>query len=924
MTLLKPLAAALLASVSLTAIPAATAKLASAAASAADPLAGLEIDIPAKKFVLNNGLTLIVHEDKSAPLVAVNIWYHVGSKNEPVGKSGFAHLFEHLVFNGSEHFNDDFFKATERLGASDLNGTTSEDRTNYFQTVPKAALDSILWLESDRMGHLLGAIDQAKLDEQRAVVKNEKRRGETNPYAKAQDLIIKGTTPPDHPYGHSVIGSMEDLDNASLDDVKQWFRDYYGPSNAVLVLAGDITPEEALAKVEKYFGDIEPGSPVSQPTSWPLRRTGTVRETTYVRAAQPVFIRTWNISDYRSADTDYLQFLAQTLAGSRTSPLMKRLVIDEQVATGVDASVNNREIGGQFSISVTAKPGVDLEKVEKIVDEELRKVIANGPSAAEMGKARTTAIAGFARGLEAIGGFSGKANILAESETYLGAPDAWKEAWGRYRSATAADLQGAAKRWLTDGDYVLYMLPFGQLSAAAEGADRSKMPEPGAAVPAVFPAVERAELANGLKLVVARRAGVPVVNMSLLVNTGMAKDWRIDTNGVGAFAAGLMDEGTKTRTGDQLSDQLGALGASVTSGGGGEASIVSLSAVKPTLKEALAIYADVVLNPAYRTEDVDRNKSNALAGLAAAKQDGAKAAARLTPSIMYGPDSPYGRVQTEADIAAIDPAKLGAFHDRWFKPNNATLVVSGDTTLAEIRPLVEAAFGKWRAGDVPERIVPLTPPARETVVYLIDKPGAPQSVITASVIAPRRVEGDNASRGAFISAIGGSFTSRINMKLREEKGWAYGASAGIAGGRGSRTYGANASVQTDKTAESMTEIANLFRSSIGEKKLTADELAKAKDNMTLGLSSQWSKTAGIAGAVIDQISFDLPDDYYATYPGSIAAVTLASANAAGADILAGKPLTWIVVGDLTKIEASVRALKLGEVRVIDADGKVIR
>lgn len=632
-------------------------------------------------------------------------------------------------------------------------------------------------------------------------------------------------------------------------------------------------------------------------------------------------VRASNMSDYASADTDYLQFLAQTIAGSRTSPLVKRLVIDEQLATSAEASVDNREIGGQFSIEVAAKPGVDLARIEKIVDEELKKVIASGPSASEMAKVRTQNIAGLVRSYE---GIASKAALLAESETYLGSPDAWKLGWDRFRAATPADLQGAAKRWLTDGDYIQYMVPFGQLSAASAGADRSKMPEPGAAVPAVFPAVERAELPNGLKLVVARRTGVPVVNMSLLVNTGMAADWKSETPGAGAFAAGLMDEGTKTRTGEQLSDQLGAIGASVSSGGGGEASVVSLSAVKPTLARALDIYADVVLNPAYRAEDVERNKSNSLAGLEAAKQDGAKAASRLAPSLIYGPASPYGVLQTEADIRAIDPSKLSAFHDRWFKPNNATLVVSGDTSLAEIRPMVEAAFGKWARGSVPERIVPLTPPAAKPVVYLIDKPGAPQSVITASVIAPRRVEGDNASRGAFISAIGGSFTSRFNMKLREEKGWAYGASAGIAGGRGSRIYSAKASVQADKTSESMTEIASLLKGAIGDRKLTAAELADAKGNMTLGLSSEWSKTAGIAGAVIDQISYDLPEDYYATYPQAIAAVTLESANAAGADILSGKPLTWIVAGDLSKIEASIRALNLGEVRVIDADGNLLR
>lgn len=912
------LVAGLLASASVLAIPAA----AKPVAAIADPLAGLNVDVPAKKFVLKNGLTLIVHEDKSAPLVALNIWYHVGSKNEPKGRSGFAHLFEHLMFNGSENYNDDYFKATQTLGASDQNGTTNVDRTNYYQTVPKEALDSLLWLESDRMGHLLGAIDQAKLDEQRAVVKNEKRQGENgSPYSKAQDLIIAGTTSSEHPYGHSVIGSMDDLDAASLDDVKQWFRDYYGPSNAVLVLSGDIMPEEALAKVEKYFGDIEPGVPVSQPTSYVVKKTGTVRETAYVRAAQPLFIRVWNTPDYASADTDYLQFLAQTFAGSRTSPLVKRLVIDEQLATSASAGVDNREIGGQFSIEVMAKPGVDLAKIEKIVDEELEKILVSGPSLAEMRKVRTANIAGLVRGYE---GIASKAALLAESETYLGEPGAWKLGWDRFKAATPADLQGAAKRWLTDGDYVLHMLPFGQLSASATGADRTKMPEPGAAVPAVFPALERGELSNGLKIVVARRTGVPVVNMSLLVNTGIAADWKQDTRGTGSFAAALMDEGTKTRTGDQLSDQLGALGASVGSGGGGENSVVSLSAIKPTLREALAIYADVVLNPAYRVVDVDRAKASSLAALTSAKQDGATAAARLSGSLLYGKDSPYGGLQTEADIAAIAPAKLSAFHDRWFKPNNATLVVSGDTSLAEIRPLVEAAFGKWQRGAVPERIVPLAQNAAKPVIYLVDKPGAQQSSISASVIAPRRVEGDNAARGVFSTAVGGSFTSRINMKLREEKGWAYGASAGVSGGRGSRIYSARASVQSDKTAESMTEIANLLKGVTIDRKLTAAELADAKGNLTLGLSSDWSKTSGVAGAVIDQLSYDLPEDYYAKYPQAIAGVTLDAANAAGAELLSGKALTWIVAGDLSKIEASIRSLKLGEVRVIDADGNLLR
>jgi len=922
MTVRTTVAAMLLASASLTVSPAIAKP--PATASSADPLAALDLSVPAKTFALPNGLTLIVHEDKSAPLVAVNIWYHVGSKNEPAGKSGFAHLFEHLMFNGSEHFDDDFFKATETFGASDQNGTTNVDRTNYFQTVPKAALDSILWLESDRMGHLLGAIDQAKLDEQRAVVKNEKRQGDNRPYAKAADLIIRGTTPPDHPYGHSTIGSMDDLDAASLDDVKQWFRDYYGPSNAVIVLAGDITPDEALAKVQTYFGGLEPGTPVSQPKSWTLRRTGTVRETAYDRVAQPRLYRVWNISDYASADTDYLQFLASTLAGDRNSRLVKRLVVDDQVATAVSAGVDNREIGGQFQIVATLKPGADIDAAERIIDAELKRLLAEGPSSAEMARVRTVTIASFARSLEAIGGFGGKANLLAESQTYLGSADGWKTGWQRFRDAKPADLMRAGRAWLSDGDYVLHILPFGQLAASGADADRSDMPAPGAAVPALFPATERATLANGLKLVVARRAGVPVVNMTMLFHSGVPADFASVAPGTGNIAMALLDEGTKSRSGEAIAADLASLGAELTAGGGGEQSSVSLSAMKPTLRDALALYADVILNPAFDADDVARVKAHAIAGITAARQDGASAASRIFPALMFGADTPYGRLTREADVAALTPTALAAFHDRWFKPNNATLVVAGDTSLAEIRPLVEAAFAAWKPSDTPERIVPVSTPAASSTVYLVDRPGAPQSVIRAAVIAPRRSDGDEIARDLFNTALGGSFTSRLNMKLREEKGWAYGASSGIGGGRGSRTFQAQASVQADKTAESMREIADLLAAVQDRRPLDAAELAKAKDSMSLGLSSTWSKSAGIASYLLDEAAAGLVEDYYRSFPQAIAAEDDAAVREAGRALLSGKPLTWVIAGDLAKIEAPIRALGFGTVKVIDADGKILR
>src|SRR5258705_185207 len=349
------------------------------------------ITIPYQRFVLKNGLTLLVHEDHKAPIVAVNIWYHVGSKNERPGRTGFAHLFEHLMFNGSEHFNDDYFQPFERIGATDQNGTTNNDRTNYFENVPTTALDVALWMESDRMGHLLGAIDTMKLNEQRGVVQNEKRQGENQPYGKVNMLMTEGTYPAGHPYSWSVIGSMQDLDAAKLDDVKEWFRTYYGPNNAVIVLAGDITPETARQKVEQFFGDIPATPPIAKQDVWIARRTGSHREVMQDRVPQGRIYKEWNIPQFGSADGDYLDLVTDVLAAGKTSRLYKRLVYDEQIATDVAAYVDLREIGGQLVIRATAKPGGDLAPAERAIDEELARVIQSGPHASALRRGQTPA-----------------------------------------------------------------------------------------------------------------------------------------------------------------------------------------------------------------------------------------------------------------------------------------------------------------------------------------------------------------------------------------------------------------------------------------------------------------------------------------------------------------------------------------------------
>jgi len=522
----------------------------------APPLAAQSaVDVPYERFVLANGLTVLVHEDHKAPIVAVNVWYHVGSKNERPGRTGFAHLFEHLMFNGSEHYDKEYQDPLERAGATDLNGTTNEDRTNYFANVPTSALDLVLWLESDRMGHLLGAITQAKLDEQRGVVQNEKRQNEDEPYGKVWDFLTPRLYPANHPYSWTVIGSMEDLDAAKLDDVKGWFQNYYGPANAVLVVAGDIDVATAKAKVERYFGDIPSGPPVARQETWIAKRSGSQRGVMQDRVPQARLYKVWNVPEWGSADGDYLGLAASALSTGKSSRLFKRLVYDEQIATDVDASVDLREIGGLFTIEAGVRPGVDPARVERAIDEELARLLAAGPTAVELQRAKTLTRAGFIRGVERIGGFGGKSDVLAKGEVFAGRPDYYRMQLARIAAATAAQVRGAAVRWLSDGVYTLEVQPFPDYAVAPSGADRSALPQPGTPPDAKFPALVRDTLSNGLKIVLAERRSIPLVRFDLLLDAGFAAD-QFAQPGTASLAMSMLDEGTATRSSLQISDAL--------------------------------------------------------------------------------------------------------------------------------------------------------------------------------------------------------------------------------------------------------------------------------------------------------------------------------------------------------------------------------
>jgi zinc protease len=891
------------------------------------PAAAPRFDIPYEKFVLSNGLTVIVHEDHKAPIVAVNVWYHVGSKNEKPGKTGFAHLFEHLMFNGSENFNDDYFQALERIGATDLNGTTNEDRTNYFQNLPVSALDTVLWLESDRMGHLLGSIDKAKLDEQRGVVQNEKRQGENEPYSLSDELITKAVFPASHPYSHTVIGSMEDLNAASLDDVKEWFKTYYGPANAVIVIAGDIDAKTARAKVEKYFGEIPPGPPVTHFNKWVAPRTGETRQVAQDRVPQARLYKVWNVPGIGTADNDHLLLLSDVLVSDKASRLYKRLVYDEQIATDVGAFLDQREIGSLFIVQVTAKPGGDLAAIEKAVNEEMQKVFATAPAQDELERVRTQTFAQFIRGAERIGGFGGKSDILARSQVFGGSPDSYQHSLNRMAAATTADLQSAGKRWLSDGAYTLEIVPYPSYQASQTAADRKQMPKPGEGPEPKFPGMQRAKLSNGMEVIVAERHSVPVVNLSLLLDAGFAAD-QFAQPGTATLAMNMLDEGTKAKNSIEISKELASLGATLGTGSNLDTSTVSLSTLKTTLDRALNLYSDVILNPAFPQSDFERLKKLQIAAIQREKSQPIQMALRVFPKLLYGPThaygNPYSGSGTEESVGKLTRDDLMKFHATWFKPNNATLLVVGDTTLAEIQPKLEALFAGWKSAPVPQKNIATTPLPDKQVVYLVDKPGALQSVILAGVLAPPKSNPDELSIESMNTVLGGAFISRLNMNLRENKHWSYGAGSFLPAARGQRIFLVYAPVQTDKTKESAVEITSELRGILKDRLITADELAMAKSNLTQALPGLWETNNAVGQAIKEIVEFRLTPDYYSTYAGKVKALTVTNLNEAAVKVVRPENLVWVVVGDREKIEKGIRELNIGEVRLIDADGNLIK
>ncbi len=900
-----------------------TAILGAAVLFSAAPAAAADIDLPYDKFELDNGLTVVVHEDRKAPLVAVSIWYHVGSKDEPEGKTGFAHLFEHLMFNGSEHYDGEWFEPLEEIGATDLNGTTWFDRTNYFQTVPTPGLERVLWMESDRMGHLLGVVTQEKLDNQRGVVQNEKRQGDNQPYGRAEYSVLAGLLPAGHPYSHSTIGSMEDLDAASLDDVKNWFKEYYGAANTVLVIAGDIDVETARPLVEKYFGDIEAGPPLTRSKANAPKLGVDKHEVMYDRVPQPRLDRNWVAPGRTTRDAVLMELAAEVLGGGKTSRLYRKLVDELQIATSASANNQDQELLSFFSATVDAKKDADLARVEREMEGVLATFLNKGPTAAELKRAKTSIKASVIRGLEKVGGFGGKAVTLAQGELYAGDPGFIETQLDWLDAATPADVLRAARSVMNAGYYQLDILPFPEYSTTASDIDRTTgLPAVPDTPELIFPAVEEATLKNGMKVVLAERHAVPVVQVAVQFDAGYAAD-SVEGGKLGAasFTGAMLDEGTARRSAFDIAEELETLGATLNTSSTLDTTAVNLSALKENLRESLDVLADVIRNPAFKQSEIDKLRARWIAGIEQEKANPVQLALRMLPPQIYGSGHAYGVPFTGSgtveSINSLSRSDLENFQQTWLRPDNATIFVVGDTSLTEITPLLERVFGNWRApaGDVPTKnIAEVERPAKGKVI-IVDKPGSPQSLILAGHVAPPSNAPNDVAITAMNDIIGGQFSARVNMNLREDKGWAYGAYTFFQGAKGQRPWMVYAPVQTDKTSQSLAELMKELNAYKSDRPATAREIERTILNNTRSLPGSFETSNAVIGSLTSSARYGRSWDYPATLTAKFNALDADEISNAANEVIHPESLIWVIVGDREKIEEGVRALNLGTVEV---------
>ncbi len=876
-----------------------------------------------EKHTLPNGLDVILHQDRSIPVAAVNVWYHVGSKDEELGRTGFAHLFEHIMFRGTKHHKASHFEPLQKIGAS-LNGSTTGDRTNYWEDVPSNYLELALWLEADRMGFLLDALDQEGFDTERDVVKNERRQSyENRPYGMAQWHIQQSLFPLPHPYHWMTIGSQEDLDAASLDDVKDFFRQYYSPSNASLAIAGDIDTAAALDMAQRYFGDLDPGPAVRRMGRADSPLMGRVDLEMTDRVTLPRLYSVRPAPANLSGDDDASDILRAILSDGHSSRMYRSLVYEKQIAQSASVSYYAAEIAGQFRMELTPADGHTLEEVEAAAEEVLASIATEPPTEEEFERAINRIEMQHYRTLSRIGGFGGRADALNYFNTFIGDPDRLNTVMDDYRRVTRDDVLRVHRRIMDGGQVRMRVNPEKPLSTATVSVDRTRQPDGGPAPSFVPPTPRRGRLANGIEVVVANKPGLPLASFALMARAGATGDPG-GLPGLSSFTAAMMDEGTTNRSSQEISAAFEHIGSRLATEARKELTLLTAETLGRHWQNALGLAADVARNASFPEHELERVRRERLTDLRRARDDAGFVADSNFGALVFGSGSPYAHsnLGNEATVSAAQRADMIARHSQSLRPDRLTLLVAGDVSIDDAMAAAEAHFGDWKSPSEPAAgigAVDASQTADGPRIYLIDKPGAAQSVIRAGMPLVERGHADYMALSVLNYAFGGQFSARLNQNLRQDKGYSYGYNSGISWYNAPSLLSAGGSVQTAVTREAVAETLKEFAGISGERPLTEEELDNSQTGLRLGYPAGFERPAQLLGQLVTLAQFDLPDDHFQTFEERLAGVSIADTHRVGAEYLSPRRLTVLVVGDREQVEEPLRELGHG-LTVLDAEG----
>jgi len=871
--------------------------------------------IPFSKVTLANGIDVIARRQGWLPVVAVNLWYHVGSKNEERRQRGFAHLFEHLMFEGSEHYPGDFFKPLQRLGAS-INGSTSSDRTNYFEDLPAAHVELALAMESDRMGHFLPALSDEKIRVQKDVVKNEYRQNVANrPYGQAMRLMAEAMYPPDHPYSWTTIGVMEDVEAATRDDVEAFFRRFYVPGNASLALVGDIDEDRALALAERYFGDLPGGTRSLKPWAPPVGLSGEVSLKVHDRVELDRVYLAWHTVPHFSGDDSALTLCSDILGRGKSSRLFRKLVVELGLAQDSGSYQSGRELAGTFGVTTTLRPGKSWELARDAVDAEIARIAEEGVETGELDRVKNGRVAGFIYALDNIGGFGGVADRLNAYNTYLGDPGRITSDLDRYQAVTPDDIRRVARTYLRGQPRVSLTVQGRKPSTSLPPLDRTIRPAASQTRSFEAPRPEVLTLKCGLPLWVIPRRDLPIVAATFVLDAG-ATNHGPEQGGLASLTADLLDEGTTSRSSHEIALAIEGMGTSLSVSAGWDGSYVGLQCLVNHLEPTLDLAVDILRNPAFPTEEWERIQAQTLAGLKAERDSAESRASRaLLRSLYTSVDHPY-RVPVdgeESTVARLSVANLREFHQARYTPANAACVVAGDVDPEAIVRTLDARLGDWSGHSTPSRWVPEAVRKSSPRLLLLDRPGAPQAVVRVGHVGTHRLDPDHSDLLVWNQILGGQFTSRLNAKLREEKGFTYGVRSHFDFRRGAGPFVISSSLQADRLGEAIADLRTEVESLLGDRPPTFTELDDARRSLIEGQARHFETPSALVSRYAGLFLYGLPPDHHSGYADRLGAVTLATLQAAASRRVHPSAFTFVVVADAEAVTPLLEKLGIATI-----------